>query len=441
MKKLRILFIIVVGLFLYSIGLSALVRNIYLSQDQGKRWGVASDAVRFMAEFPTTVKKVLDPPEFFIPNSGNQDGLTATSNLEDSVYGRLLVSYKEAPFQQRFDLINLSDGQVIQSWDPDNAALFDKAYNPGNPRVPPKDSDLYFMHPLLMEDGSLIFNSQLTSLLVRVNSNGEILWLNNDRTYHHTSELDSEGKLWACTRPFSASAYPFLPEGSQFESSLLDDTITQIDPDNGEILFDKAVLEILLENGLESLVIQKGQLISDPLHLNDIQPALTDSPYWQKGDLLLSCRNISTVFLYRPSTNTVLWYKQGPWQNQHDADFVNLDQISIFGNNIIREESTLDPKVGSKNLYFPRNRPHNEVYLYDFAKDSILTPYTRLLSEERIRTITSGRSEILPNGDLFIEDTNNGRIIFGDSLSKKAEYVKRIDPEHISSLFWSRIIH
>jgi hypothetical protein len=64
-----------------------------------------------------------------------------------------------------------------------------------------------------------------------------------------------------------------------------------------------------------------------------------------------------------------------------------------------------------------------------------------LLKKEKVTTITSGRCDILENGDIFIEETNQGRIIVGDSLNKKIEYVKRLDDKHISSLFWSRIIN
>ena len=225
------------------------------------------------------------------------------------------------------------------------------------------------------------------------------------------------------------------------KNTLIDDEISKINPENGELIFSRSVIQILLDNGYEDLLLGKGQFISDIIHLNDIQPALTDTEFWKKGDLLVSCRNIATVFLYRPSTNKIIWLKNGPWYNQHDADFLEDSKIVVFGNDIIREESTTNPKVTSRNLYFNNKRKNNEIYIYDFVKDSVITPYSELMKTEKIRTITSGRCDILDNGDIFVEDTNNGRIIIGDSINKKLEYVKRIDEQHISSLFWSRIIH
>ena len=74
-------------------------------------------------------------------------------------------------------------------------------------------------------------------------------------------------------------------------------------------------------------------MTDDPIHLNDIEPVRKDGPYWRKGDLFLSLRSPSTVMLYRPSTNKVIWRKDGPWSKQHDVDILDDHRISIFNNN------------------------------------------------------------------------------------------------------------
>ena len=43
------------------------------------------------------------------------------------------------------------------------------------------------------------------------------------------------------------------------------------------------------------------------------------------------------------------------------------------------------------------------------------------------------------NGFYIIK--NNGKKIIGESIHKKIKFVKRLDDNHISSLFWSRIIN
>ncbi|MCH8857610.1 MAG: hypothetical protein IIA03_15585, partial [Proteobacteria bacterium] len=49
-------------------------------------------------------------------------------------------------------------------------------------------------------------------------------------------------------------------------------------------------------------------------------------------DVVLSARNISTVFLFRPSTGKIVWLKTGPWLNQHDVDYHGNGNYTIFGN-------------------------------------------------------------------------------------------------------------
>ncbi len=443
MKKLRYIFITVVGLFFFSVLLSSSVRNVYLSEDGGVgRLGFLTVPIKFMAEIPSNFKKLVSLPEFYVANSESEDGFNYLSKHSLEQYPKLLVSYKDEEFGQKFDLLKIQNGDLIKRWSPNNQMLYTAAYNELNPRKSAKGSDLYFMHAYMTKDSSLMFTSQLTSLLARIDKNSELEWLKNDREYHHTIENDETDNIYVCTRPFISSKYDFLPgDHETYKSILLDDHITILDENSGEERFNKAVIEILVENGYQDILLYKGQVVSDPIHLNDIQPAMYDSEYWKKGDLLISCRNISTIFLYRPQTNKIIWLKHGPWYNQHDVDFYGQDGVVVFGNDVIREESRVDPRITTSNLSFSKTRPNNQAYLYNFATDSVSTPFYRLFENEKISTITSGRCDILPNGDIFVEETNNGRIIIGDSISKKIEYVKRLNQDHISTLFWSRIIN
>ncbi len=442
MKNLRRFFIIIAAIFFYTIFLSSFVRNIYLSTDVGGKWGILASPVKFMAEIPSLIKRALEKPEFYAYNNTSKDGLDKFNIKGAEHYPKLLVSYKDKEFGQKFELIDLPSGKTLKQWEPDNAELYNKGFNPKNPENPEKGSDLYFFHPLLMSDSSIIVNSQLTSLLARINKDNHIMWYNNDRRYHHTTELDHEGNIYSCTRPFVSGQYDIFPEDyNSYKDILVDDAISKINPETGEILSSKSVIQILLDNGYENLLLYKGQVISDMTHLNDIQPALYNSKHWLKGDLLISCRNLSTVFLYRPSINKILWLKTGPWINQHDVDFYGKEKVVVFGNDVIREESSQGNKITLKPLYFSEKTKNNEIYVYDFAMNTVTTPYSRLMETEKIRTLTSGRCDILPNGDIFVEDTNNGRLVFGDSINKKMEYVKRIDDNYISSLFWSRLIY
>ena len=53
-----------------------------------------------------------------------------------------------------------------------------------------------------------------------------------------------------------------------------------------------------------------------------------------------------------------------------------------------------------------------------------------------------GRSEILPSGDLFVEETDSGRILFFDADgSLKWTYLNRADNGETYLLSWSRILY
>jgi hypothetical protein len=144
---------------------------------------------------------------------------------------------------------------------------------------------------------------------------------------------------------------------------------------------------------------------------------------------LISVRNKSTVFLFRPSTNKILWLKTGPWLNQHDVDFVDSTRVGVFGNNIVRETSGFRLLDG-----------YNEEYVYDFKENSIKTPYSIFLKKAMVSTSTAGRSDILSNGDIFIEETEKNRLLRGNIKNTIWQYVNRIDQHSVAAITWSRFL-
>ena len=85
-----------------------------------------------------------------------------------------------------------------------------------------------------------------------------------------------------------------------------------------------------------------------------MQPVLIDGEYFKKGDLFLNFRHTSMVMLYRPSTND-LWYKQFPWEFQHDVDVLDLNRISVYNNNRLKNN-------------FDKTLKHNDVSQCNFNK-------------------------------------------------------------------------
>ena len=154
-----------------------------------------------------------------------------------------------------------------------------------------------------------------------------------------------------------------LNESVDKERRYYDDAIVKLSSD-GEIIFEKSVAQIFIENGLEYLLFSVGNTSfnSDPIHLNDIQPVNFDGKFWKKGDVFLSLRLQSMVLLYRPLTNEIIWKGTGPFFHQHDVDILDNQRISIFNNN---SKNFADGNFVDE---------HNEVIIYDLRKIVFLVP-------------------------------------------------------------------
>lgn len=258
--------------------------------------------------------------------------------------------------------------------------------------------------------------------LIRADMCSRLTFVNQDAIFHHSIERDFTGSYWlpVFIEPKSVDL------GGEFFN---DDGLTKVSED-GATLFKKSVVQIFLDNGMAALVYGSGvHEENDPIHLNDIQPVTEDGRHWQKGDLFLSFRHQSMVMLYRPSTNKVLWYKQGPWIHQHDVNILNDHQISVFNNNAYRKGVTqLEVRGG------------NEIMVYDFDTDVVTSPWSNSFKALDLRTAVEGRGERV-GGEFFVEETTYGRAAqFDESGSVVWQFVNRAAGGKVYRLNWSRTI-
>jgi hypothetical protein len=380
--------------------------------------------VTLIASFPNLVKysiKGLNPasplnkPDLY----PSINGFKFEKNYVDSNY-ILLSTYDKYKNQPIVKLIRLYDRKLIYQWAPDIDKIKDfmgKKYDIPNDH---KTDNLAMLHSLISSDGSVIFHSYLSSL-IKIDKNSKLEWVIKG-VFDHSLEHDADGNTWVESIVGPSNYLNIYLDDSE------DDEIMKISQ-SGKVLFKKSVTEILVDNGYRGILFGVGPYEGDLLHLNDIQPALTSTKYWMKDDLLISLRNKSTVFLYRPSENKVLWLKTGPWLNQHDVDYIDNERIGIFGNNTLRN-------AGSEEII----DGHNEEYVYNFKTNKTETPYTEFLSKAKVSTRIEGRSDILPNGDLFIEETGKSRLLRGNSKDIIWQYVNRIDKQSVAALTWCRFI-
>ena len=423
--EIWILYLTILLSILFAIGFGVLVRQ---DEVEGKS-GVISRGVVFLAEIPLNLKKYLGFD--LLTNEQRFFGIKGFHGkpLEEETY-LLLSKYDGDRKRSVVELIDLRSFEVMKTWLPDIKqinSLVDNSRPEFNNIQIKRHAERYLMvHPFLTEDGGLIFANH--SPLVKIDKNSQLVWQNQEDVFHHSIEQDHEGNFWVPT-----SVYPYQVDKKYVGSEIgnyLDDAITKVSAD-GKILLQKSVSNIFIENNLDFLVFPPGVTYNfDRIHLNDIQPVLTDGPYWKRGDLFLSRRNLSMIILYRPSTNKILWKSLGFAEMQHDVDILDNHRISIFNNNIT-------------NAYDGEKlNGHNEVLIYDFKTDSYSKYFDEPLEQHDVRTFTQGLNQILDNGDLFIEEQNFGRLLYiNKDMSLQFQYVNRADNGDVYLVSWSRILY
>jgi len=393
-----------------------------------------SKVLVFLSEIPHNLKymkshDVRTPNQTRENRFGSLSGFIGDANEKEKY---LLLSRYDGDLKEGVvELVDLKSFDVLHTWNPDINSFFEKVDKVEGGvwehLMRDNNNDRFrIFHPILFEDGSLLFQGNNTPL-IKIDKNSELEWMKDDEFYHHSNEEDIDGNVWVCVR-----YYPYKIDEKYVGDELntySDDGIRRISS-NGEILFDKSVSEIFIENDMEYLLFSTTGFKKDPIHLNDIQPVEKDTKYWKKGDVFLSFRHQSMVMLYRPKTNEIIWKGIGKFYHQHDVDILDDSRISIFNNN---SKNTFSGDIVDGN---------NRVVIYDFETEKYSYHLEKSLKKEDVRTITEGRSQILPNGDLFIEETNYGRLLyFNSDGSLRWTHVNRSKKGNVYLVQWSRILY
>ena len=422
-RKYLILFWIV--FFIVVLAMAA-TRDVY--SNRSRNAGALEPVIIFLAKLPHHILKISkDAKPLIIESSKNQNGFTFSDKYSGSKDYVLLSVWDDTLDQSIVKLVRIHDGKILHKWVPDIDSL-NNIFNAAQKEIEtPKliQSKTQLLHPYLLPDGSLIFSA---GGIFRIDKNSHIVWANPSWS-HHSIEQDSEGDVWFC----GLNSSPVNTERFQIK----DESIKKISIQDGKVLFEKSVFEILMENGygranfFNSPFLDTLSTNLDYIHLNDVQPVLEDSRYWKKGDVFLSLRHQNLVLLYRPSSNKMLWYQKGPWLKQHDVDIIDSTRIGVFGNDVI------DAKLRTSQRLVDG---HNNQYIYDFSNGELTKPYDEFFKSSSIGTVTQGLSTRLNNGLLFVEETKEGRLLVGDEKSEIWSYTERIDDNRISLLGWCRYI-
>jgi hypothetical protein len=423
--ELWVLLVLVFVGCLLAIGFGAAV----LDAERGKeRLGFVSRAALAAAEIPQTAYRMLTPDTALLVSDSHlykskPSGWSFPSGSLTAPDGYILLSrYDGSERRNKLELVSLPGMHTVHSWTLDAAQLQKDVTHVSRFANYANWDRAHFrqIHPWLAENGDLVVKDH-DSPLVRVDPCGKVRWTLQDAVYHHSTEAGADGNLWIP----SVAERPAIPDVS---GRFREDMINQISP-SGKLLFRKSVAQILMRHGHTNWLFTKGMYRDDPMHLNDIEPVLKDGPFWKKGDLFLSLRNVSAVMLYRPSTDQIIWMRRGPWMGQHDIDILDDHRIGIYDNAV--EDRGRGPFFTGPS----------QIIVYDFSTNEISRPLDKAMRNANVRTVDDGLFTRLPDGSTLVEDSREARfIIFRPDGKVGAEYVNRADDGGIYHLGWSRYI-
>nr|WP_254430646.1 MULTISPECIES: arylsulfotransferase family protein [unclassified Ruegeria] len=341
----------------------------------------------------------------------------------DGLDGFLLLSrYDGDQSRHVIELVSLKTGEVVHSWRPDPEALLSnvtrKAEFEGTAQYELWNNAYFrFIHPYLNANGELLLKDHQSPLFL-ISACGDLKWFEDIHLFHHSTEPDGEGGYWI-------PSY-ILEDQENLSREFTNDALARVSAD-GEVVFLQSMIDIFDNNGLRHLMFPAAHFYKDPIHLNDIEPAMFDGPYWRKGDLFLSFRSPSLVALYRPSTGQIVWSKSGPWQSQHDVDILDESRIAIFNNNAY--DSGLGARIDGVS----------ETVVYDFATDTVSFPYRDVMETVNSGTISEGLQDFTPSGHLVFEEENRGRLFVIDASGDiVALFLNKAQNGYTYRMGWSR---
>lgn len=182
----------------------------------------------------------------------------------------------------------------------------------------------------------------------------------------------------------------------------------------GKGLYHRSVTKLMRDQGLGVLFLGAQRFYDDPLHLNDVQPEFKDGPYCKRGDVVISLEHPSTMLLFRPSTDRILWWKTGPWVSQHDVDAIDDTRIAVFNNNA--------HNFGDGGFVDGQSA----ITVHDFAADTVSSPYAEVPKAGDVRDEAGGLLPVLPAGHYYVDEAESGRrLIFTPHGNLAVEHIRR----------------
>ena len=339
----------------------------------------------------------------------------------------------------------------IELWDLNKQILIQKYNLDKNEITGVSKSDLNklrIIHPLLLNDGSLIANTSRGGVLLKFDKCGRLLKQRGDLGFHHSVHSDSLGRIYVPITNVPNESKPHKLDAYKNEGfAILNKEL--------EIIKIISLTDIFKKAGIESEIYSEDELSIDPFHLNDVKPLTVNE---DTTLVFLSLRHQGMIIGFHLENNKPLWVIKGSTLLQHDVDPINEEgtAITVFDNNTSRFNEKL-PNFSSHNgnkLISVYNLPSNvndqnskpKFYLGKLLESQGLTieeeSFEYLPIDLKPITKTQGLGGLINNKqNIFIEETNYRRLFEIDKNNKEIlwQYINKANKNSYSYLMsWSR---
>ncbi|HJT76974.1 MAG TPA: arylsulfotransferase family protein [Gemmataceae bacterium] len=245
--------------------------------------------------------------------------------------------------------------------------------------------------------------------LVKLDKDSHVLWKYAAPT-HHSVDVGEDGTIYAIQQQL-VETVPTTP-GQAPTPRLVDDLIV-LSP-KGELKKTVPILDALrgsryaallgslerggahraVPGGLTAAAFDEALLQQDVLHANSVRVLSHERaprfPAFEPGQVLLSLRNLHALVVLDVGSGSVVWAARGPWEYQHDAEFLDNGHLLLFDN--------LGLSRGSRVLEYD---PRTQAFPWSYSGEDGHPFY----SSKR------GMSQRLPNGNTLVVSSEGGEVL------------------------------
>ncbi len=332
---------------------------------------------------------------------------------EKAYQGLNLVSQVTAESQFSLAVMTMN-GEIVHEWNPSLGKKWPDVSHLAETFHPDRMRAIFIMGVSLFENGNLAYNFNNVGTTCD-DPAGRLVWRYSKPT-HHSMTRYQDNSLWVC------EYVPHLEPTSRFPNRtppFREQLITWLS-ESGEVIKRWSVRDLLVNNGYEELLFMGAVIENDDyLHLNDAEPFPPEMEpgVFDEHDVVVSLRNINTIFVFDYETEKIKFISTGKVIMQHDPDFIDGNRISVFDNNY-------------KGQRFPDT--HSQIVIID-GRTGEATLYYEGSKEEPFHTEFMGTHQWLPNGNLLIIEAEHGRAFEIDQNKEIVwQYINKVSDKKVS---------